>query len=1596
MRIRIHAGGAYADVFLSDRGKEVALLLCVDDWNYEVVYWLLNSWSNSQMMNGGEVRGGNIPPIDVKKFEEMNKMMGYVARRLGEEGGKALEKSRKTKYTGKDSVKEVLSGMIKIVTTEEDIVNFMGRSMVRFSWYEFEEHRLPDSVKTVDVAEPFWSFVCDSFAGYLVKICACTSLVDIRKMKTNGTGQNNWRIATSLLFHLSHFLIDIIHKPMGHNCKDFCTRKILRNAAEKAAGNQQKFIEMLQKNAMWRCYDDAAALSLEDAMQTVLHSIVKFRDEDVGTEVAQALLCKLDEQSIKEFMNAADERGRTALHSASEKGNARICRLLADHGALVTAHDKKGMTALHSAFEGGTDKVIDVETEIAQVLLSRCDKETIHEFVNAADNRGRSALHRASEKGNTYICELLVGHGVSVTAKDNFGMTALHYAFEGTEKLIDVETKITETLLCGTGGDDQSISEFVNAVDRRGRTALRGASKNGNASVCKLLVNRGALVTVQDKNGMTALHHASEGKINKVKGVGIEIAQVLLGKWDESSIYDFVNAADKRGRTALHGASENGDARICKLLVDRGALVTAQDKKGMTALHYAFEGEVYKVKIVGKEIVNALLIGYDGENIYKFVNIKDERGRTALHCASEKGTTDICKLLVDHRALLTAQDNKGMTALNYAFEGGTNKVVEIEIEIAQALPRRCDSQSINEFVNAKDEKGKTALHWASEKGNAHICELLVNHGALVTDQDKNGMTALHYAFEGDIEEVKNVGKEITQVLLRRCDDQSIYAFVNTKDKKGRTALHCASEKGNTDVCKLLVDHCALLIAQDKEGVTALLTAQDKRGMTALHYAFVGGINKDINVEIDIANALLNRCDERSIHMFVNTSDKTGRTALHIASEKGSAEICKMLIDRGASVNAKTINGNTTLHHSFEGGIGKDIDVMAEIAEALLCKCDEQSKYEFVNAADEKGGTALHLASEKGNIRICELLVNHGASVIAQNNHGMTALHYAFKGGIGKDIDVTTEITESLLRSCDEGNEEGMTALHLASEKGNIRICELLVNHGASVLAQNNHGKTAPHYAFVGGIAKDIDVTTEITETLLRRCDEGSTYEFVNAADKKGMTALHSASQKGDARICRLLVDHGASMTAQNERGKTALHYALEGGIHEVIDLLVKSPHVSESLDLKDGKGYTPLGIALTNMDYKSTVKLLLNSKNPEDYLGRALANMNYETIAKLLLKSKEPEAYLDIALPRMDYESTAKLLSKLKQPEAYFDKVDQEQLLRNSLLLGSVGGDCDENGKTALHLAAMCDDEQRAHHIMSMKIERENLVKLKNMVAERDKGGRTVLHEAALNGNHIICIVLLNLNSELIYIKDRDNRNPLFDAVKGKYTGTALYQKLLTAYFKKDKPDEDLVDRSGLTPLHIAASQGKVQVVKEFLSWHKIKTKYLSRKDFIGQTALHKAVKCGYIDTVEILLNHGAHPLRERDCDGRTALHYAVQAETGDKEKLARMLFSRCESDAEKSLLSWASAAGLGTADQCISENDSLYKYLVAAKRTVSNNLLKMAVSLGDIEMAKELISRGYQIGDILNSNFQDGLTNGEKENVETGKFSFLHAFKTN
>ena len=84
--------------------------------------------------------------------------------------------------------------------------------------------------------------------------------------------------------------------------------------------------------------------------------------------------------------------------------------------------------------------------------------------------------------------------------------------------------------------------------------------------------------------------------------------------------------------------------------------------------------------------------------------------------------------------------------------------------------------------------------------------------------------------------------------------------------------------------------------------------------------------------------------------------------------------------------------------------------------------------------------------------------------------------------------------------------------------------------------------------------------------------------------------------------------------------------------------------------------------------------------------------------------------------------------------------------------------------------------------------------------------------------------------------------------------------------------------KEGYLPLHLTCCVGKDQIVKDLLKLQDHEGRMLidiDGTDLRGSTALHIAVRHGYLDIVKLLLHHGANP-NIRDNDGTTILHIAA------------------------------------------------------------------------------------------------------------------------
>ena len=121
------------------------------------------------------------------------------------------------------------------------------------------------------------------------------------------------------------------------------------------------------------------------------------------------------------------------------------------------------------------------------------------------------------------------------------------------------------------------------------------------------------------------------------------------------------------------------------------------------------------------------------------------------------------------------------------------------------------------------------------------------------------------------------------------------------------------------------------------------------------------------------------------------------------------------------------NGKTLLHESAFQDNFKIMQALILYAKAQ--KLSKEQIQAWINQKDDGDGfTALHFASFKGNVDLCEILVDNGADLNVRNNFGINVIHVAAQG------DMPISIFYFKLKGLDlrSRDNRGSTPLHWAA------------------------------------------------------------------------------------------------------------------------------------------------------------------------------------------------------------------------------------------------------------------------------------------------------------------------------------------------------------------------------------------------------------------------------------------------------------------------------------------------------------------------------------------------------------------------------------
>ncbi|XP_023371665.1 ankyrin repeat and KH domain-containing protein 1 isoform X13 [Otolemur garnettii] len=322
------------------------------------------------------------------------------------------------------------------------------------------------------------------------------------------------------------------------------------------------------------------------------------------------------------------------------------------------------------------------------------------------------------------------------------------------------------------------------------------------------------------------------------------------------------------------------------------------------------------------------------------------------------------------------------TALTLACAGGHEELVSVLIARDAKIEHR-------------DKKGFTPLILAATAGHVGVVEILLDKGGDIEAQsERTKDTPLSLACSGG-------RQEVVDLLLARGANKE---HRNVSDY---TPLSLAASGGYVNIIKILLNAGAEINSR----------TGSKLGISPLMLAAMNGHVPAVKLLLDMGSD-------------INAQIETNRnTALTLACFQGRAEVVSLLLDRKANVEHRAKTGLTPLMEAASGGY-------AEVGRVLLDKGADVNAPPVPSSRD----TALTIAADKGHYKFCELLIHRGAHIDVRNKKGNTPLWLASNGG---HFDVVQLLVQAGA-DVDAADNRKITPLMSAFRKGHVKVVQYLV------------------------------------------------------------------------------------------------------------------------------------------------------------------------------------------------------------------------------------------------------------------------------------------------------------------------------------------------------------------------------------------------------------------------------------------------------------------------------------------------------------------------------------------------------------------------
>ncbi|KAG6545914.1 hypothetical protein Mapa_012569 [Marchantia paleacea] len=830
--------------------------------------------------------------------------------------------------------------------------------------------------------------------------------------------------------------------------------------------------------------------------------------------------------------------------------------------------------------------------------------------------KGMNCLHVAAEYGRCVVMSILLDHTyerpmdqiLSIRCTQSPNWTVLHYAAANDR------AQVLSLLLSQPGIDK-------NAQDANGNTALIVACDYKSEEAVDELLENGAAVSVQNKEGKNCLSVAASrgysALVQKLLAQAVNARyQEELGEISSAEVppaQKFVNSRDARDEVARigelwtplhHAAAHNHEEVLRHLASHPDVEVDARDSSRRTPLMIASAN--------GHALAASILLRFRAD-----ARLQDKNKETCLHAAASKGSTRVLATLLTIESLdIDALDVNKNTALIIACEFGHIEAVKqiLQRKAAMGLIKQQNGSATkaalrkgvlspearaSAHVHAVNKDGWNCLHMAASKGRVEDGD---GNTALILAAKYDGCNCLHVAAE-------HGRLDLLKLLLVEADDED---FWGAQDEEGSRQPKIG-DTGQSASAKVLFtnDLLAWNIVR-----LELMEKMSQGGFTPLHMA---GRGLHIEVAILILRAYLIAA------LKVRGFSRHPRD--RVMMPKFSTLVRDLVSGRYTiwerSSDGPSSSDEDSLRHPEDVGRTQWIDATEDflIRNNLIAfwtsykHLDDQTRPSKYFSVHDK----VLKEAQNGNL-VVSAFVDAYMTFISYCNAGdqqqQTFFHRIAEANFqAVDVDDTCHRSmECLLESpaidVNAVDSRGDTPLHLATMNGNLCVVQCILSSGRTPhLAGENSGKRSPcsiafanwQSALASGPALHKDkletfsaILTLLEHVVIERTGQGSQVfreaesQFLDLLyyhledlsrtqyarkvrgtfnGKKhrerfgGLTLLHYAAYRGLGEELKVLLSNSDYQCLVNRTcsfgNQTVLHLAVERGHKDVVDILLK-------------------------------------------------------------------------------------------------------------------------------------------------------------------------------------------------------------------------------------------------------------------------------------------------------------------------------------------------------------------------------------------------------------------------------------------------------